>query len=431
MKKSKLLLPVLLLAGLMSLTACQYIDTILKDDDVVIHNSFTPPQSTPTVNPDAIIAGGVEAKTVAKAPNALCFKNIGYATNEAIANTYKNGGVHHTEYNVNGGEDYAATKSSNNYDLYVPKELKKDEKQTVILFIHGGAWVSGFKTDVNEYIYEFANRGYITATLKYSLLKRAMDDASLSIFRNLDEIDACIKSIKAVLEELEFDTSKTNLVLGGASSGAHIAMLYAYSRGQESVLPIKFLIDAVGPVNIKPDAWKSFKNPTDAVLTAGITKTAIQAQVAADNIDSLYIADATLGSVTWNDYQTMRIANGMCGIPYSLDDVNASSSNKIVIDNPNAASTSMTKVGGGEDQLSVTYWMSATNKIPLVCAYAGNDSVVGVNQYATLQTAMDLYGIDYDFTYFKDSNHTEISKAKNETAYNEFINNINTRLEAI
>lgn len=430
MKKFKLLLPLLLLTGLMSLTACQYIDTILKDDDMVIENSFTPPQSAQSIDPNAVIAGGVTAKTVDKAPNAYCFKAIGYATDEKITNTYKEGAIHHTEYNVNEGKDYDGGKSSNNYDLYVPKDLAKDNKHTVILFIHGGAWVSGFKTDVNEYLYEFTNRGYITATLKYKLLKRTMDDPSLSIFRNLDEIDACIKSIKTVLEELGYDTSKTNLVLGGASSGAHLAMLYAYSRGQEAALPIKFLIDAVGPVDIKPESWKRFINPTDEVLTAGISKTAIQTQKDASNIGNLPIAGE--GDSIWSDYQTMRVANGMCGIPYSLEEVRATTDeNQRDIVNPNAASTSMTKAGGGEDQLSVTYWIKPTYKLPVICAYAGQDSVVGINQFATLQTALDNNGITYKLSYFKNSDHTEISKEKDETAYNEFISNINSQLESL
>ena len=431
MKKNKIILFVLLLPAVIGLTACQYIPTILNDDDIVVHNSFTPPQSAVSSDPNAIIAGGVVAKTVEKAPDALCFKNISYATNESIANTYKTGGANQNEFNVNDNKDYYGSKSKNNFDLYVPKDLERNDKHTVVLFIHGGAWVSGFKTDVNEYLYEFTNRGYITATMKYTLLKKTMDDASLSIFRNLDEIDACIKTIKSTLEELGFNTSKTNLVLGGASSGAHLAMLYGYSRGHYSALPIKFLIDAVGPVSIKPSTWKRFKSDSETVLNAGLTKEAIQAQADADNLDSLYIADDSSTPSKWNDYQTMRIANGMCGIPYSLDDVSASSSNQIDIDHPNAASEAMTKYGGGEDQLSVTYYMNTVYKLPIICAYAGKDSVVGINQFAVLQETMDLFNITYELFYFKNSNHMDISKEKDETTYTAFINGINSWLEAL
>ena len=403
----KLVLP-LVIASVFSLSSC----TIFNDDDIEIHNSFNPKISEPSSNPDAIVAGGVEGKPVDEVSNALCFKNICYATNESIANTYKTGGVNENEYNINNGEDYPGTTRNNNYDLYVPNSLNKNDKHVVILFIHGGAWVSGFKTDVNEYVHEFANRGYITATIKYSLLKRTMDDETLSIFRDLDEIDACISSIKSVLGQLGFDTTKSNLVIGGASSGAHLAMLYSYSRGSRSALPIKFIVDAVGPVDIKADGWKRFSSASDEVLDAGITYSAIETQRAASNLSNLDIMGEE-PPCKWNDYQTVRISNGMCGIPYTLAEVEAcSDENKTDIITYNEVATSMTKPGGGQDLLSVTYYMSATNKIPMICAYAGRDRVVGIAQYARLENAMNTYGIDHEFIYFKNCDHTEITEEK-------------------
>ena len=418
-KLKKFVLP-LVIASIVSLSSC----TIFNDDDIEIHNSFNPKISEPSSNPNAIIAGGVEGKTVDGVTNALCFKNICYATNDLIPNTYKSGGVNQIEYNINNGEDYPGSTRDTNYDLYVPNGLNKNDKHVVILFIHGGAWISGFKTDVNEYVHEFANRGYITATIKYTLLKKTMDDATLSIFRDLDEIDACITSIKSVLGELGFDTTKSKLVIGGASSGGHLAMLYSYSRGERSALPIQFIVDAVGPVDIKEESWRRFVNPSDEVLAAGITKEAIAAQQSASNIGRLGIAGDTH---PWNEYQTMRIANGMCGIPYSLDDVRATTDDsEAAILYPNEASNSMTKPGGGEDLLSVTYYMNATNKIPMICAYAGQDSIVGIGQYARLETAMDTYGIEHELIYFKNSDHTEISEEKDATAYNSFVSTVET-----
>ena len=129
----------------------------------------------------------------------------------------------------------------------------------------------------------------------------------------------------------------------------------------------------------------------------------------------------------------MRIANGMCGIPYTPIEIqNSTDENKESIVNPNEASNSMTKVGGGEDQVSVTYWMNqTTNNYPMVCAYAGKDTIVGIAQFAKLQAAMDVKGIDYDYVYFRNSGHTQISKEDDETKYNEFVNKVLTRLESI
>ena len=431
MKKNKLLLSAMLLASVIGLSSCSYITGLFNDDDIAIHNEYNPPaqseeEQTPT-DPSAIVAGGVVGKEVESVPDTLRFKNICYATDGKILNTYKEGGINENEFNVNNGLDYEGDKSSNNYDLYVPDAASRDGKHVVVLFIHGGAWVSGFKTDVNPYIQEFAKEGYITATIKYTLLKRTMDDSSLSIFRDLDEIDACIASIKHVLgNDLGFDTTKTNLVIGGASSGAHLAMLYSYSRGSRSPLPIKFIVDAVGPVDIKPENWKAFKYP-DSGVSAGLDKDAIASQ----ELVQLAIAGEESENPYWNDYQTMRVANGMCGIPYSLEDIHATTDDNASISHPNAASTAMTKVNGGEDQLSVTYWInkvSGTSELfPIICAYAGRDSIVGVKQYSTLQVALESKGIsssNFKYFYFQESNHQEITPEKDATAYNNFMNEI-------
>ena len=309
---------------------------------------------------------------------------------------------------TNKGNDYPFNKENNNYDLYVPDSLKKNEHHTVILFIHGGAWISGLKTHVNPYVKEFAKHNYIAATMEYTLLKKEMDDDSLSIFRNLDEIDACIASIKKSLTELGF-TGGLDLMIGGVSSGAHISMLYAYSRGDKSELPIKFVVDAVGPTDIKPGAWKEFIESTDAVLDAGLSKAAIDAQKSASNIQNLEVSGQ---GYDWNDYQTMRIANGMCGLPFTLETVKAAtdSNEKEIVDPSNPAAVSMTKANGGEDQLSVTYHINkGVNKYPMICAYAGKDSVVGIGQYANLEPVLGTNLIKHEYVYFRDCGHTNLS----------------------
>ena len=434
MKKRKMFLIPVILGSLLSLTACSdvqaFFSDLLNEEDLVITNSYNPPVSTHYVSPDAVLAQGVEAQEIEETPNVFFFKKIGYATQDnKIPNTYKVGGANENEYNVNNGEDYYGDRNDNNYDLYVPKDLVKNKDNTVILFIHGGAWVSGFKTDVNSYVHEFANRGYITATIKYTLLSKEMNDRSLSIFRNLDEIDACITSIKAALNDLDFDTSKLHLVIGGASSGAHLSMLYAYSRGARSPLPIEFIVDAVGPVDIKPENWKSFSvassEELETALDNGLTHSVIEARRASDGLSNLRVADNTR-AYYWNEYETLRIANGMCGIPFDIEtQIEAcTDENKEAIVTPTEGSTSMTKPNGGEDLLSVTHYITDSNNIPIICAYGGKDMIVGIAQYAALEKALIDHGVDHEFYYFRNSNHTDINDEADPTAYHGFVEKI-------
>ena len=213
-------------------------------------------------------------------------------------------------------------------------------------------------------------------------------------------------------------------------------MLYAYSRGQDSPIDIKFVVDAVGPVDIKPDCWKSFKSDQEeAEVESGIQK----GQIDNEHLAPLSIAgekDENGNSLYWDKYQTMRIANGMCGLPNSKESIENSAikNGEGVITGVNEesdAAKSMLSANGGEDQMSVTYWMKkGVNKYPMVAAYAGKDTIVGVNQFATLQETLDTQGIDYDYTYFKNCGHTQISDEADHAAYTEFVKNVDDRCKA-
>lgn len=413
MKKIKFLLVGALSA--LALTSC----SLFNDNDIVIENNFKTKEEASQELPPEATAGGVGSQSVTiGTTEALLFKNVVYSNLvedgvKKIKNSYKSG----FEYTINEGNDYVVDPSNNNFDLYVPKGLDKTSNQKIVLFIHGGAWVSGVKSHVNPYVKEFVKRGYIAATMEYTLLKESMDDASLSIFRNLDEIDATVTTIKSCLVELGFDGTKLSLVIGGASSGAHLSMLYAYSR--TCPMTIDFVIDAVGPTDIKSAVWKKFKEvPADIELD----KTSIATEELASNLEELPVSGRDYG---WNEYQTMKIANGMCGLPYSLETVEAASSDKIHITNlTNEAYLSMTKAGGGEDLLSVTHYISVSTKKPIICAYAGMDNVVGIKQFANLQSKLDSVGAEYELFTFKTSGHVDLDRTEEQTTYNAFIDKI-------
>lgn len=414
----------------LTLTSC----SLFSDADIAINNNFKPKeQSSDIVVTDMKIGDVYGVKSDVE--NTVVFKNVVYSNvpgENKIRNSYTT--AEYSAYNVNNGNDYEVNKDNNNFDLYVPNGLNKNAKHNVVLFIHGGAWISGLKTQVNPYVKRFAKEGYIAATIEYTLLDKDIIDSSssdkdatnspLSIFRDLDEIDACISTMKSGLGDLGFNTSKLNLVLGGGSSGAHLAMLYAYSRGDTSPMPIKFLIDAVGPTDIKEAVWKTFDVSTEEeyndALDAGIEDSGD------GNVSTPIKALPVAGQgYNWNEYQTMRIANGMCGMPFSINDVeNSADASKITVADKSSDvyKTIVSNAVSGQDLLSVTHYMTSSNKIKMICAYAGEDTVVGINQFANLQHKLDDLGTEYEYFYFKHCGHVDIDKDK--TTYNLFINKI-------
>ena len=431
MKKTRLV--ILSALSALALTSCN----LFNDDDVnmKIENHFnSPEQASAPATPKETVNGVGSQDVKLGDTDALLFKNVVYSNTEdgKIKNTYtkSNGFL----FDTNNAQDYEVSKTNNNFDMYVPENLTRTQDQTIVLFIHGGAWISGAKTHVNAYVKEFAKRGYVAATIEYSLLSKAalteddMDEETLaknrtvSLFRDLDEIDACLYTMKDCLVKLGF-TGNLSIVIGGVSSGAHLTMLYAYSRGNTSPFGTpKFVVNAVGPTDIKENVWKAFVNETDEVLTAGITNDAIANQQTAGNIKNLGVSGA---SFEWNEYQTMRIANGMCGFPYTPAEVSATAnSTKTAVDDKSSDvyKDIVSNTENGESKLSVTSYITAANKIPMVCGYGGKDSIVGIAQYANLQTTLEDVGVEHEFFYFKECGHTDLDK--DETQYNAFMNKI-------
>ena len=436
MKKNRLI--ILSALSVLALTSCSLFND--NDVDMKVENHFnSPEQASAPATPKETVNGVGSQDVKLGDTDALLFKNVEYSNTEdgKIKNTYTtaNGFL----FNTNNGQDYEVSSTDNNFDMYIPENLDRTQNHNVVLFIHGGAWVSGAKTHVNPYIKEFTKRGYIAATIEYTLLSKAsltedtMDDDTLaknrtiSIFRDLDEIDACIYTMKDCLVKLGF-TGTLSLVIGGASSGSHLAMLYSYSRGGESAFGApKFIINAVGPTDIKENVWKAFSFATEEDYNAALEGddalgyTRIHNAETSGNLQPLKVSGAEFN---WNEYQTMRIANGMCGFPYTPAQVSATTDEeKTTVNHTSDVYKDMvSNTVNGESLLSVTNYIDSLHNIPMICGYGGHDSIVGIAQYANLQTALQDAGIDHVFYYFKDCGHTDLDK--DETQYNNFMNKI-------
>ena len=134
-------------------------------------------------------------------------------------------------------------KKGNVYDLFLPK--LRDDKDTLalILYIHGGSWLGGDKFEHHNDCRMLVNKGYVTATMNYSLL----NEEGVSIFTMMDEIKSCIAHITQFSKEKGVIINQ--MAIAGTSAGGHLAMMYSYS--QHHSLPIKFEAIKVGPSDFR------------------------------------------------------------------------------------------------------------------------------------------------------------------------------------
>ncbi len=143
-------------------------------------------------------------------------------------------------------------KDLNMMDVYLPREAYKRESNGVILFIHGGSWSGGDKSDETIRCRMLASQGYIVANVNYTLWSEETAD-TYTVFDVLDELDAALLQVQEFAAARGIAIDKAATV--GYSAGAHLAMLYAYSRGEDSPVEIVFTASMAGPADISPEVW--------------------------------------------------------------------------------------------------------------------------------------------------------------------------------
>lgn len=137
-------------------------------------------------------------------------------------------------------------------DVYIPKKAKNRRECGAIIYIHGGSWSGGDKAEGDMYCRALASLGYVTATVNYTLYN-AENESTLTADVMLDEIDAAIAHLKTILNERGIALSGVATV--GYSAGAHLAMLYAYSRADTAPVPVRFTASMVGPADFSEEIW--------------------------------------------------------------------------------------------------------------------------------------------------------------------------------
>jgi acetyl esterase/lipase len=135
-------------------------------------------------------------------------------------------------------------------DLYRLKDAPADAP--LLVFIHGGGWKSGDRTDYKMYLIAFAKKGYVTATVSYRLLRVAPYPACV------EDISDAVQWFYANSEKYGYDPDRIALI--GGSAGAHLSMLAGYGWQNVNYLSdsiiksgthkIKAIVDIYGPADL-------------------------------------------------------------------------------------------------------------------------------------------------------------------------------------
>lgn len=129
------------------------------------------------------------------------------------------------------------------YDIVFPGKIGGGKREYgLLLYIHGGAWVSGDKQSYLSSIRSYQKFGIVCASMNYRFA-----DENTTCFDMLDDIDSVIDSIIELSEENGYTITK--VMFAGSSAGAHLSMLYAYSRADKCPLDVVAVYSRSGPAN--------------------------------------------------------------------------------------------------------------------------------------------------------------------------------------
>lgn len=148
---------------------------------------------------------------------------------------------------VYANQEYENT-NGHKYDLYIPSGLDESQNQYLILFIHGGSFNSGEKEDGDAWCKYYATKGYITATVDYTLQAHGQE---ASIYLMNSEIESAVKAIKEQAEALGYRIA--GMAPCGVSAGGTLAMNLAYNGNSE--IPVKFVFQLAAPTYFEPSEW--------------------------------------------------------------------------------------------------------------------------------------------------------------------------------
>lgn len=251
-------------------------------------------------------------------------------------------------------------------DLYIPNDASGD--LGLVLLIHGGAWIGGDKdSDTKTALAAAKDYGFAGASINYHYISDTVHMDTL-----MNDIDLALSKIKATGAEKGVNINKVLLI--GTSAGAHMSLLYAYSRADSAP--------------IRPVAAVSNSGPTDFT-------------------DEKFYINNDIG-----DAETISLLfSWVGGVPFAYAD------------------RAKPEVVAALKSASPLYFVSSQS-VPTIINHGDSDTIVPYSNAVSLDAKLTEYGVPHYFNTYKGGGHgLDNDEAAADRAYNQLIEYMNTYLK--
>jgi acetyl esterase/lipase len=153
-------------------------------------------------------------------------------------------------------------------DLAVPKGL--DHPLPAIVWIHGGGWQWGDKSEFENLISESARVGYVAVTINYRFAPKHVFPAQI------EDSKCAVRWLRANAQRLHVDPRRIGAV--GSSAGAHLSMmlgamdpsdgLEGHGGSSEASSRVQAVVSFAGPTNLRA-AFPDVSKPLLATFLGG------------------------------------------------------------------------------------------------------------------------------------------------------------------
>lgn len=192
-------------------------------------------------------------------------------------------------------------------DVYLP--TNRTANTNVVVFVHGGSFIAGDKSDFTTFVKELVSNDYAVLNINYRLVDATgLTDSptkhKLSEVLVQDQVSDVSEVIDyAIAHAKEWQVSESKIALAGHSAGATLSLLYAY--GNRNTNKVKVVANLAGALDQTfSDIPFYFYLLPDYILEAGYRYTGYQAEAANEQyyraISPLYVANANQKIPTLN-----------------------------------------------------------------------------------------------------------------------------------